>query len=73
MDAKGWTTSQASNISTAVACKAPVKMENCWEPPNNLSHLTAARLRFGLNVKSLIWAAEGDQQRWVALSQGGQE
>jgi hypothetical protein len=29
--------------------------------PNNLFHLTAARLWFRLNAKSLIWAAAGDQ------------
>ena len=31
--------------------------------PNNLFHLTAARLRLLLNLKGLIWAANGDWER----------
>jgi hypothetical protein len=29
----------------------------------NLLHLTAARWRFGINPKGMVWAAAGDQQR----------
>ena len=32
-------------------------------PPNELLHVTAARLRFGLNVKGFIWAAARERGR----------
>jgi hypothetical protein len=32
--------------------------------PNQPLHLTAARLRFGINTKGLGWAAAGDRQRY---------
>src|SRR5439155_11337133 len=34
-------------------------------PPNSRFHLTAARLRIWMNVKSSVWAAAGDRQRWI--------
>ena len=38
-------------------------MEKRQQKPNYPVLVTAARLRFGLNVKSLVWAAARDGER----------
>ena len=37
----------------------------------NSFHRIAARLRFGMNLKSLIWAARGDRERWACGAESG--